>query len=121
MFGGSGLIALYGLGALIACAVLGVSRVLAPWLAALIVGVALLAVAGIAAGVLHAAGNVLASGLYGASLLSRRPRTSRALRLAGLAAVSVSGLLGGHISFRLAGRANRAEDVPHLVEPAGMT
>lgn len=49
MFGGSGLIALYGLGALIACAVLGVSRVLAPWLAALAVGVALLAVAGIAA------------------------------------------------------------------------
>ncbi len=49
MFGGSGLIALYGLGALIACAVLGVSRVLAPWLAALSVGVALLAVAGIAA------------------------------------------------------------------------
>ena len=49
MFGGSGLIALYGLGCLIACAVLGISRVLAPWLSALIVGVALLAVAGIAA------------------------------------------------------------------------
>jgi Flp pilus assembly protein TadB len=49
MFGGSGLIALYGLGCLIACAVLGISRVLAPWLSALVVGVALLAVAGIAA------------------------------------------------------------------------
>jgi putative superfamily III holin-X len=49
MFGGSGLIVLYGLGCLIACAVLGISRVLAPWLSALIVGVALLAVAGIAA------------------------------------------------------------------------
>ncbi len=49
MFGGSGLIALYSLGCLIACAVLGISRVLAPWLSALIVGVALLTVAGIAA------------------------------------------------------------------------
>ena len=39
------------------------------------------------------------------------------LRLAGLAAISASGLLGGHISFRLAGGANHAEEVPHLVEP----
>lgn len=49
MFGGSGVIALYGAGCLIACAILGISRVLAPWLSALIVGVALLAIAGIAA------------------------------------------------------------------------
>jgi hypothetical protein len=49
MFGGSGVIAVYGVGCLIACAILGISRVLAPWLSALIVGVALLAVAGIAA------------------------------------------------------------------------
>jgi Flp pilus assembly protein TadB len=49
MFGGSGVIALYGVGCLIACAILGISRVLAPWLSALIVGVALLAVAGIVA------------------------------------------------------------------------
>ncbi len=49
MFGGSAIIALYGLGCLIACAVIGISRVLAPWLSALVVGVALLAVAGIAA------------------------------------------------------------------------
>jgi uncharacterized membrane protein len=40
---------LYGVGCLIACAILGISRVLAPWLLALIVGVAMLAVAGIAA------------------------------------------------------------------------
>ena len=40
-----------------------------------------------------------------------------ALRLAGLAVVSASGLAGGHISFRLAGGANHAEPVPHLVEP----
>ncbi len=45
------------------------------------------------------------------------PRAGRLLRLAGLAAVSVSGLLGGHISFRLPGGANHAEAVPHLVEP----
>ncbi len=68
-------------------------------------------------GVVHAAGNILASGIYGASLLARGPRAGRLLRLAGLAAVSASGLLGGHISFRLAGGANHAEEVPHLVEP----
>jgi len=54
-------------------------------------------------GVVHAAGNIAALGLYGASLLSRTPRLSRTLRLAGLATASASSLLGGHISFRLAG------------------
>jgi nitrite reductase/ring-hydroxylating ferredoxin subunit/uncharacterized membrane protein len=68
-------------------------------------------------GVVHAAGNLAAMGLYGASLLARGPRLGRALRLAGLAAVAASGLAGGHISFRLAGGANHAEAVPHLVEP----
>ena len=32
-------------------------------------------------------------------------------------AVSASGVLGGHISFHLAGGANHAEEVPHLVQP----
>jgi nitrite reductase/ring-hydroxylating ferredoxin subunit len=68
-------------------------------------------------GVVHAAGNAAAIGLYGASLAARGPRLGRALRLAGLAAVGASGLLGGHISFRLAGGANHAEDVPHLLKP----
>ena len=68
-------------------------------------------------GVVHAAANVTAAGFYGASLLTRKPAASRALRLAGLAAVTVGGLLGGHISFRLSGGANQAEPVPHLVEP----
>jgi hypothetical protein len=45
MFGGSGLAAWYGLG----CVILAISGVLAAWLAALIVGAALLAVAGVAA------------------------------------------------------------------------
>ena len=68
-------------------------------------------------GVVHAAANVTAAGFYGASLLTRRPAASRVLRLAGLAAVTAGGLLGGHISFRLSGGANQAEPVPHLVEP----
>jgi uncharacterized membrane protein YqjE len=49
MMGGSGLIALYGLGCLIACAIIAISREVAPWLSALIVGVVLLVVAGIVA------------------------------------------------------------------------
>ena len=49
MFGVSGLVALYGAGCLLAGAILGLSRVLEPWLAALIVGAALLLVSGIAA------------------------------------------------------------------------
>src|SRR3954454_15858778 len=49
MFGGSGLVALYGLGALIAAAILGLSTAVAGWLAALIVAVVLFAVAGVLA------------------------------------------------------------------------
>ena len=49
MLGGSGLVALYGVGCLLAGAILGLSRVLEPWLAALIVGAALLLVGGVAA------------------------------------------------------------------------
>ena len=68
-------------------------------------------------GVVHAIANVTAIGLYGTSLITRAPSIGRALRFAGLAAVSAGGLLGGHISFRLAGGANHAEAVPHLIEP----
>jgi nitrite reductase/ring-hydroxylating ferredoxin subunit/uncharacterized membrane protein len=68
-------------------------------------------------GVVHAVGNIVAASLYGASLIARGPRAGRLLRLAGLAAVSASGLLGGHLSFRLAGGVNHAEEVPHLVKP----
>ena len=39
------------------------------------------------------------------------------LRFAGLAAAAAGGLLGGDIAFRLAGGANHAEQVPHLVQP----
>jgi Putative Actinobacterial Holin-X, holin superfamily III len=49
MLGGSALIALYAVGCLIACAIIALSGAVAAWLAALIVGVALLAAAGVAA------------------------------------------------------------------------
>jgi hypothetical protein len=49
MLGGGGVIALYGIGCLIACAIIAISRLLAPWLSAVVVGAALLTVAGIAA------------------------------------------------------------------------
>jgi hypothetical protein len=49
VLGGGGLVALYGMGCLIACVIIAISGVLAAWLAAMIVGAALLAVAGAAA------------------------------------------------------------------------
>ncbi len=49
MLGGGGLIALYAVGCLLACAILAIGRVVEPWLAALIVGAALLLISGIAA------------------------------------------------------------------------
>ena len=49
MFGGSGLVALYGIGCLLAAAIIGLAGHAPAWAAALIVGGALLAVAGLAA------------------------------------------------------------------------
>ena len=49
MFGTSGVAAIYGVGCLLACAIIAISGVVAAWLAALIVGAALLAAAGVAA------------------------------------------------------------------------
>jgi len=49
MFGAGGLVAFFGAATLIAAIVLALSTVLAPWLSALIVGVLLVAVAGVAA------------------------------------------------------------------------
>ena len=45
MLGGSGLVVLYGVGCLLACVIIALSGAVAVWLAALIVGAALLAVA----------------------------------------------------------------------------
>src|SRR6516162_7731612 len=49
MFGASGIVAFYGVGCLLACVIIAISGVVAAWLAALIVGVTLLATAGAAA------------------------------------------------------------------------
>jgi Putative Actinobacterial Holin-X, holin superfamily III len=49
MFGGAGLVALYGVGALIAAAILGLATVIEPWIAAAAVGVGLLVIGGILA------------------------------------------------------------------------
>jgi hypothetical protein len=49
MFGGAGLVALYGVGALVAAAVLGLASVLEPWIAAAAIGAGLLLLAGILA------------------------------------------------------------------------
>lgn len=49
MFGGSGLLALYGLGCLLAAAIIGLAAAVPAWLAALIIGAALLAVSAAAA------------------------------------------------------------------------
>ncbi len=49
LFGGAGVFAVYGVGALIATAILGLARAMDAWLAALIVTVVLFVIAGIAA------------------------------------------------------------------------
>lgn len=49
LMGGGGLIALYGVGCLIACAIIGLSKAVTPWLSALIVGAVLLVIAAVAA------------------------------------------------------------------------
>jgi uncharacterized membrane protein YqjE len=49
MMGGGGLIALYGVACLIACAIIAISHVLQAWLAALVVGAALLITSAVAA------------------------------------------------------------------------
>ena len=49
LLGGGGVMAFYGVGCLLACAIIAISAVVAAWLAALIVGAALLAIAAVAA------------------------------------------------------------------------
>jgi uncharacterized membrane protein YqjE len=49
LFGGAGVLALYGVGALVATAILALSEVLPGWLAGLVVTVVLFAVAGVVA------------------------------------------------------------------------
>lgn len=49
LFGGAGVVALYGVGALVACAIIALAHAVDDWLAALIVGVVLLIIAGVLA------------------------------------------------------------------------
>ena len=49
LFGGSGLVGLYAVGALVAAAILGLAEAVDPWFAALIVGLLLAAAAGVLA------------------------------------------------------------------------
>ncbi len=71
-------------------------------------------------GLVHAAANISAVGLYAASLAARlqgRTGRGRLLAMAGLACVGIGGALGGHLAYRQAAGANHAEAVPHLVGP----
>jgi nitrite reductase/ring-hydroxylating ferredoxin subunit/uncharacterized membrane protein len=63
-------------------------------------------------GLVHAAANTLAVGLYAGSLVARlrgNHRTARRLAYAGLGSVSIGGYLGGHLSYRQAASVNQAE------------
>ncbi|WP_244943338.1 Rieske 2Fe-2S domain-containing protein [Streptomyces inhibens] len=70
-------------------------------------------------GLVHAASVAAAIGLYAGSWVHRgRGRTAlgKALGFAGLCAAGTGGMLGGHLAFRQAAGANKAEPVPHLLE-----
>jgi nitrite reductase/ring-hydroxylating ferredoxin subunit/uncharacterized membrane protein len=67
-------------------------------------------------GLVHAAANIVAIGLYSASLVQRargRTTSGKVLGYLGLAVVSGAGFLGGHLAYRQAAGANHVEDVPH--------
>ena len=67
-------------------------------------------------GLVHAAANATATGLYAVSFIQRsrgKHGSGRMFGLAGLAFVGLSGYLGGHLAYRQAAGVNHAEDVPH--------
>lgn len=68
-------------------------------------------------GLVHAAGNVLAVGLYAASLVQRgrgRRGVARALSYAGFAVAGGVAYVGGHLVYRQAAAVNHAAAVPYL-------
>jgi nitrite reductase/ring-hydroxylating ferredoxin subunit/uncharacterized membrane protein len=68
-------------------------------------------------GLVHAAANILAVGLYSASLFQRargKTTSGKLLGYLGLAVVSGAGFLGGHLAYRQAAGVNHVEDIPHL-------
>jgi nitrite reductase/ring-hydroxylating ferredoxin subunit/uncharacterized membrane protein len=71
-------------------------------------------------GLVHAVANAAAIGLYAGSWVARgRGRTGwgRLLAYSGLGVVGTAGAIGGHLAYRQAAGANKAEPVPHLLEP----
>ncbi|WP_335935113.1 Rieske (2Fe-2S) protein [Streptomyces sp. PTD5-9] len=70
-------------------------------------------------GLVHAASVTLATGLYAGSWAHRgrggRTAVAKALGFAGLCAVGVGGLLGGHLAYRQAVGANKAESLGYLL------
>ncbi|MFF3006756.1 Rieske 2Fe-2S domain-containing protein [Kitasatospora sp. NPDC057940] len=75
-------------------------------------------------GLLHATLIAAAVGLYSASWAARsrgRSGLGRALGFAGLTTVGAGAAIGGHLAYRQAGGANKAEPVAHLVEPGWHT
>lgn len=69
-------------------------------------------------GLVHAASNTTAVGLYAVSLACRikgRGGLGRTFGFLGLAAAGFGGMLGGHLAYRQGAGANHAEEVPHLV------
>ena len=69
-------------------------------------------------GVVHAATNSIALGLYTLSFIQRGRGGGKVLAFAGLGVASAGAFLGGHLAYRQAAGANHTEDVPHLF-PAG--
>lgn len=72
-------------------------------------------------GLVHAAANIAATGLYVASLVERsrgRQGRGKLLGYLGFATLGAAGFLGGHLSYRQAAGVNHSEDVPHRF-PAG--
>jgi nitrite reductase/ring-hydroxylating ferredoxin subunit len=71
-------------------------------------------------GLVHAAMNLTAVGLYAASFTERargRAVRGKMLGFAGLFSVAVGGAIGGHLAYRQASGANHAEAVPDRVRP----
>lgn len=67
-------------------------------------------------GLVHAAANIAATGLYSASLLQRARgshASGKVLAYLGLAVVSGGGFLGGHLTYRQAAGVNHSEEIPH--------
>jgi nitrite reductase/ring-hydroxylating ferredoxin subunit/uncharacterized membrane protein len=67
-------------------------------------------------GLVHAGANIAATSLYIASLVQRArgsQGSGKVLAYLGLATVSASGFLGGHLTYRQAAGVNHSEEIPH--------